>query len=107
MRYLGSISGASGGYNNVTTGASGLSAFAVPPPPGGLFYLEPGASGLRFEMFGATGATNTTAARAAALAGPGVLNGPFRAPPGPGTVVALYNQAGGFFSCRVFWTPSS
>jgi len=101
MLFLGSITGASGGYNNLATGASGIGTFTIPTGTREL-YLVPSASGLLFEVFGCSGATNTTAARGAQLNGPGVINGPYRVMPGPGVVVGIYNSAGGFLSVRVF-----
>lgn len=108
MLWLGTITAASGGYNNLATGLSGIGAFSIPPNVKAL-YLVPSASGLTFELFQATGATNTTAARGAQLTGPGVLNGPFRTLnlPNTGVVVGVYNSAGGFLSVRVYATVTS
>lgn len=108
MRFLGSITAASGGYNNLQTGVSGIGTFTVPTGTKAL-YLQPSASGLQFELFmGVTGPTNTIAPRGAFLDfGPNSLNGPFRTIPGAGTVVAIYNAAGGFVSCRVFASPTT
>lgn len=108
MRWLGSITAASGGYNNLQTGVSGIGAFTVPTGVRAL-YLQPSASGVQFELFhGVAGATNTTAPRGAFLdfANPGTINGPFRCVPGASVVVAIYNQAGGFVSCKVYAAPT-
>lgn len=105
MHYLGTISGASGGFNNMS-GPSGVQVALLSTK--GLFYLVPSQSGIGFEFFGATGGTNTTAQRAAPLnAG---LNGPFRAPPNGGVtdagfVCGVYSS-NGTVSVNVYWTPS-
>lgn len=107
MRFLGSITAASGGYNNLQTGASGIGTFEVPTGAAEL-WLQPSASGLQFEFFaGITGATNTTAPRGAFLnfGSNGAMNGPFRKVPEAGCVVGIYNQAGGFVSCKVYVAP--
>jgi len=101
MYWLGTITGASGSYNNLATGLSGIGAFAIPPSVRSL-YLMPSASGLAFELSSATGISfQTTAARSAQLAGPNVISGPFRVQ-GENVVVAIWNAAGGFVSCRVY-----
>lgn len=106
MYFLGSITGASGAYSNVQTGVSGIGTFAIPAGAKSL-YLVASASGLKFELGGASG-FQTTALRGAPLAGPDVLNGPFRVPAGaPGTIVSIFNSAGGFISCRVYSSPTS
>lgn len=101
MHFLGTIAGASGAYNNLATGVSGLAPFTIPVGARQI-YLSPAASGLQFEIFGATGATNTTAVRGAPM-GAG-LAGPFRVPPGPGIVIGIYNSIGGVVNVGVF-TP--
>lgn len=106
MFYLGTITGASGGYNNLATGHSGIGTFSIPTGTRAL-YLVPSASGLAFELFAAGGATNTTAGRGAQLTGPGVINGPFRPVTGGGIVVGIWNAAGGFLSVRVYAAPTS
>jgi hypothetical protein len=106
--YLGSITAASGGYNNLQTGASGIGAFTIPTGVAEL-YLQPSASGLQFEMFqGVTGGTNTTAARGVFLdfANGGSINGPFHKIPKSSCVVGIYNAAGGFLSVRVYAAPN-
>lgn len=107
MYFLGTVSGASGSYNNRTTGASGVSAFTIPPNTKSL-YLMPQASGLFFELGAATGISHVTSAvRGAQLAGPNTINGPYRCASGENVSVAIYNSAGGFFSCRVYSSPTS
>lgn len=107
MLWLGTVTAASGAYNNLQTGHSGIGTFTVPPGVKAL-YLHPSVSGLQFEIFAATGATNTTAARGAYLNG-NVSNGPFRVPNcySGGIVVAIYNSAGSFQSVRVYKTETS
>lgn len=110
MRFLGSITAASGAYNNWQTGASGIGAFTIPPGVKSLF-LQPSASGLFFEI-GSTGLATSDVRGALLPYGPaggpilGNVNtpaGPYRTPSTDGnTVVALYNSAGGFISCKVF-----
>lgn len=104
MQYLGTITGSSGSCSNAWTGPSGIAApFAIPPGARRL-WLQPSASGVKFEIASATGISfQTTAARAAQLAGPNVMNGPF--PLGRTdwpSVVAVYNDAGGNVSVRVY-----
>lgn len=114
MHFIGVVSGASGAYNNQSTGVSGLSYFAIPQSVKA-FYFVPGASGLLFEMFRATGptgnTTQTTATRGAQLTGPGVINGPFKAIQSVGTgayhLVSFYNSATTGFSVKVFAAPTS
>lgn len=106
MRYLGTVTGASGSYYNNTTGASGIGAFTIPNSVRAL-YLEASASGLRFEIGVATGVTAFTSfTRGAQLTGPGLLNGPFRAY-GENIVVGISHNQAGFISCRVFAAPTS
>lgn len=108
MFYLGSITAASGGYNNLATGLSGIGTFTIPTGVAEL-YLVPSASGIQFEMFqGVTGATSTTAARGAFLnfSNGGTINGPFRKQPGVSCVVGIYNAAGGFLSVRIYSAPN-
>ena len=108
MFYLGSITAASGGYNNLQTGASGIGTFTIPTGVAEL-YLQPSASGLQFEMFqGVTGGTNTTAGRGLFLdfSSGGGINGPFRKISGSSCVVGIYNAAGGYLSVRVSAAPS-
>lgn len=110
MRWLGSITAASGAYNNWQTGVSGIGAFTIPKGVRSI-WLQASASGLFFEI-GSTGlATNDVRGAllpysfaAGAVAGvPNTPQGPFRTPSTDGnTVVALYNSAGGFISCKVF-----
>jgi hypothetical protein len=111
MYYLGTITGSSGSCSNAWTGPSGLGVFAIPPGTKAL-YLMPSASGTSFELGVATGISfQTTAARAAQLDGPNLVNGPFRVinagPSGQPTVVAIFNPAGGAVSVRVYAAPSS
>lgn len=108
MFYLGSVTAASGGYNNLQTGASGIGTFTIPTGVAEL-YLLPSASGLQFEMFqGVTGGTNTTGPRGCFLdfSNGRTINGPFRKVPGSSCVVGIYNAAGGFLSVRVYAAPS-
>ena len=110
MRWLGSITAASGAYNNWQTGVSGIGAFTIPKGVRSL-YLQPSASGIFFEV-GSTGlATDPTRgallpygpAAGAILGNVNAPAGPFRVPSTDGnTVVALYNSVGGFVSCKVF-----
>lgn len=112
MYYLGSITGASGGYSNQQTGASGIGTFLIPPGTKSL-YLVPSASGLLFELGAATGPTGatfqTTLARGAQLDGPNLISGPFRCAGGPSqyTVVSIFHNQAGFISCRVYASPGS
>lgn len=103
MFYLGTVTGASGAYSNQATGLSGIGTFAIPTGTREL-YLAPSASGILCEIAGAS--HMTTAARAAQLnfapAGGGIINGPYRVPPGGNPTVAIYNSAGGFVSVRVY-----
>lgn len=109
MRYLGTITGASGAYNNWQNQASGATGFTIPKGVRSLF-LQPSASGLFFEI-GSSG-LETSAARGALLpisqAGGVVASvpqqpaGPFRAPGvDGGTVVAIYSTQG-LCNVRVF-----
>jgi hypothetical protein len=105
--FIGAISGASGGYNNRTTGASGVHAFTIPPNVKSL-YLQPQQSGLLFELGAATGISFlTSAARGAQLSGPNVINGPYRCIDGGNVVVSIYWSGAGFCSCKVFGSPTS
>lgn len=118
MYFLGTISGASGGYNNQSTGNSGIAIPFFLPPSVKAVYLVPSASGVLFEMFIATGPSgstfNTTKARGAQIAGPGVISGPFRciqsnAPTGyqQFTVISIFHDQAGFHSVRVYAAPTS
>ncbi len=53
MYFLGTISGASGGYYNNVTGVSGVGAFSIPPHVKA-FYLQPSHSGINFGLSPAT-----------------------------------------------------
>ena len=102
MFYLGTVTGASGAYSNQTTGGSGGLPFSLPT---GLreLYLAPQQSGILFELSGASYAT--TAARSAQLnfapAGGGVINGPYRVPPGGNPTVMVYSTQG-LVSVRIY-----
>lgn len=107
MYFVGSISGASGAFNNQQSGG-----FALPPSTKSV-YLVPSVLGLQFELGVATGATNstfqTTAARGAPLLSTG-LNGPYQCviPGGVSQpVVAIFNLPGGAVSVRVYSAPTS
>ena len=108
MYWRGTITGASGGYYNNTTGNSGIGTFSI---PGGVknLYLQPSASGMFFMLSAATG---TTAFMSAGNGGQlewgagKVLNGPFLTR-GENITVGIWNAAGGFISVRVFAGPSS
>jgi hypothetical protein len=113
VNYLGTVTGASGGYNNQSTGNSGIAMpFHIPPGVKEL-YLVSSASGVLFELFYATGPSgstfNTTTARGAQLAGPGVISGPFRClhtSPDRYTVVSIFHAQSGFHSVRVYSAPT-
>ncbi len=110
MRWLGSITAASGCYNNWQTGASGIGAFTIPKGVKAV-WLQPSASGLLFEV-GSTGLATDPTRGAALPYGPagGAIGAVPNAPFGPlkapgvegGTVVAIYNTVGGFLSVKVF-----
>jgi hypothetical protein len=107
MYFIGSISGASGAYNNRTTGNSGVHAFTIPAHVKSL-YLVPQQSGLKFELGAATGISFlTSAARAAQMSGPNVINGPFNCIDGGNVVVSIYWSGAGFCSCQVYGSPTS
>lgn len=113
MRWLGSITAASGAYNNWQTGVSGIGAFTIPPGVKSLF-LQPSASGMYFEIGTSGIATDPTRgailpygpAAGAILGNVNVAAGPFKVPnvagAAGGTVVSIYNSVGGFVSCKVF-----
>lgn len=110
MYYLGSITAASGAYNNQITGVSGIGTFVIPQAVRSL-YLMPGQSGILLELGVASGTTGstfqTTAARGAQLDGPNMISGPFplvvgATVPGACAVVSIYNSQGGFVSVRVY-----
>jgi hypothetical protein len=112
MYFIGAITGASGSYSNAQTGASGIGTFIIPRGARSL-YLQPNVSGLQFALGVATGATGstfqTTASGSAQLDGPNLISGPFRCVAGQldqWPVVAIFNTAGGFVSCRVFASPT-
>ena len=101
MYFLGTISGMSGAYNNLLTGVSGIGTFTIPAAAKRL-YLEPSASGIRFE-FGVATSFQTTAARGRLLrtAVGDFENGPYGCDTGPVHVVSCYFPGTGW-SVRVY-----
>lgn len=97
MRYLGTITGVSGGPFTNLVPASGSTGFAIPAGAKRL-YLQPSASGAYFEL-GASGITTSDVRGAVLTAG---INGPFRSTQTQsGTIVALYS-ANGAVNVRVY-----
>lgn len=105
MYHLGIVEGSSGAQNGNVTGVSGALPFLPCPSGAGRravdVWLVPSVSGLAFE-FRFTGVTNPT--RGAPLAGPNLLNGPYRIQ--PGHYVAIYNVAGGGVTVKVYGQPA-
>ena len=105
MFFAGAITGASGSTTNAWTGPSGLGFFAIPPGTKQL-WLQPSASGVRFELGIATGISFQTTLARAALLQDAKMAGPFRIPPTQNAcVVAVYNNTGATVSVQVYASP--